>query len=157
VLEAGQQEVIVPVIEEQVAAHPEWRDAGSIVVRTVAEEIPQTITQETQREELFVERVAVGRALADGEEVLPREEGDTHVIPIIIEEAVVVTRRVLAEELRITRRIIPTMQTVHTMVRKERVEIDAGNLADRVHDADSTDGTDGATFLPQVPRAGSPS
>lgn len=154
VLDAGQQEVTVPVIEEQVEARPEWRDAGSIVVRTVAEEIPQTLTQETQREELFVERVVVGRELAAGEEVLPREEGDTYIIPVVVEEAVVVTRRVLAEELRITKRVIPTMQTVQTVVRKERVEIDAGNLADRVHDAS---GTDAATHLPQAPRTGEPS
>jgi len=149
VMGADQQEMTVPVIEERVEAHPEWRDAGSIVVRTVAEEIPQTLTQETQREELFVERVAIGRALADGEEVMPREDGDTYVIPVVIEEAVVVMRRVLAEELRITKRIIPTMQTIQTVVRKERVEIDAGNLADRVHDANDTDA---ATDLPQAPR-----
>ncbi|GEM_PF-2981600 len=136
IMDANQQEVTVPVIEEQVEAHPEWRDAGSIIVRTVAEEIPQTLTRETQREELFVERLAVGRELAADEEVMPREEGDTYIIPVIVEEAVVVTRRVLAEELRITKRIIPTMQTVQTVVRKERVEIDAGHLADRVHDAD---------------------
>jgi stress response protein YsnF len=154
IMDAGQQEVTVPVIEEQVEARPEWRDAGSIVVRTVAEEIPQTLTQETQREELFVERIAVGRELAEGEEVLPREEGDSYIIPVIVEEAVVVTRRVLAEELRITKRVIPTMQTIQTVVRKERVEIDAGNLADRVHDGS---GTDAATDPPQVPRPDNPS
>ncbi len=154
VMEAGQSEVTVPVIEEQVEAHSEWRDAGSIIVRTVAEEIPQTLTQETQREELFVERVAVGRELAAGEEVAPREEGDTYIIPVVVEEGVVVMRRVLAEELRITKRVIPTMQTVQTVVRKERVEIDAGNLADRVHDAS---GADAAPPAPQAPRTGYPS
>ena len=149
VMDADQQEMTVPVIEERVEAHPEWRDAGSIVVRTVAEEIPQTLMQETQREELFVARVAVGRELAVGEEVMPREEGDTYVIPVVIEEAVVVTRRILAEELRITKRVIPTMQTIQTVVRKERVEIDAGNLADRVHDANDTNAV---PDLPQAPR-----
>lgn len=154
VIGAGQSEVTIPVIEEQVEAHPEWRDAGSIIVRTVAEEIPQTLTQETQREELFVERVAVGRELAAGEEVMPREEGDTYIIPVVVEEAVVVMRRILVEELRITKRVIPTMQTIQTVVRKERVEIDAGNLSDRVHDAS---GADAAVPSPQSPRTGYPS
>ena len=154
VMDASEQEVTVPVIEEQVEAHPEWRDAGSIVVRTVAEEIPQTLTRETQREELFVERIAVGRELAEGEEVMPREDGDTYIMPVVMEEAIVVTRRVLVEELRITKRLVPTMQTVQTVVRKERVEIDAGNLADRVHDAS---GADAATDLPQAPRPEYPS
>ena len=65
----------------------------------------------------------------------------------MIEEAVVVTRRILAEELRITKRVVPTMQTVQTVVRKERVEIDAGDLADRVHEGS---GTDAATGMPQA-------
>lgn len=150
VMDAGQEEVTVPVIEERVEARPEWRDAGTVIVRTVAEEIPQTLTRETQREELFVERLAVGRELAPGEEVMPREEGDTYIIPVIVEEAVVVTRRVLAEELRITKRVVPTVQTVQTVVRKEHVEIDAGNLADRVHDADAP------SDLSQSPRPESP-
>jgi uncharacterized protein (TIGR02271 family) len=154
IVDAAQQEITVPIIEEQVEAHPEWRDAGSIVVRTVMEEIPQTLTQETEREELFVERVAVGRQLADGEEVAPREEGDTYIIPIVVEEAVVVTRRILIEELRVTKRIIPTTQTVQTVVRKERVEIDAGDLADRVHE-DS--GTDAATDMPRAVGTDTPS
>ena len=154
VADAAQQEVTVPIIEEQVEAHPEWREAGSIVVRTVMEEVPQTLTQETEREELFVERVAVGRELAEGEEVAAREEGDTYIIPIVIEEAVVVTRRILAEELRVTKRIIPTTQTVQTIVRKERVEIDAGDLADRVHDGNSTDT---ATGMPPHCRTDTPS
>lgn len=154
VVDAAQQEITVPIIEEQVEARPEWREAGSIVVRTVMEEIPQTLTQETEREELFVERVAVGRELAENEQVVPREEGDVYIIPVVIEEAVVVTRRVLAEELRITKRTIPTSQTVHAVIRKERVEIDAGALADRVHDGN---GTDAATAMPRAPRMDAPS
>jgi stress response protein YsnF len=149
-----QQEITVPVIEEQVEAHPEWRDAGSIVVRTVMEEIPQTLTQQTEREELFVERVAIGRELTEGEIVAPREEGDTYIIPVVIEEAVVVTRRILAEELHVTKRVIPTMQTVQTVLRKERVEIDAGDLADRIHDGN---GTDAANALSQASRMEPPS
>lgn len=154
VMDAGEQEVTVPIIEEQVEAHPEWRDAGSITVRTVMEEVPHTITQETQREELFVERVAVGRELAVGEEAAPREEGDTYIIPVVVEEAVVVMRRMLTEELRITKRVIPTTQTVQAVTRKERIEIDAGTLADRVHDGT---GTDAASDTPQAPRTEYPS
>jgi uncharacterized protein (TIGR02271 family) len=146
---AESNEVTVPVIEEQVAARAEWREAGMITVRTVMDEIPQTLSHETQRDEVFIERVAVGRVLAEGEEVGQREEGDVTIIPVIVEEAIVVTRRVLAEELRITKRTIPTIQTVQTVVRKERVEIDAGDLADRVHDGT---GTDAATVPPQVIR-----
>ncbi len=151
-MQPGNEEVTVPVIEEHVEAHAEWRDAGAIVVRTVSEEVPQTLTHETQREELFVERVAVGRELAADEEVATREEGDTTIIPVIVEEAVVTTRRILAEELRVTKRMIPTTQTIQTTVRKEHVEVDAGNLADRVHEGPAADATsDGAQAMRRDP------
>jgi uncharacterized protein (TIGR02271 family) len=157
VVPAEQREITVPIIEEQVAARAEWREAGAITVRTVMEEIPQTLSHETERDEVFVERVAVGRVLAEGEEVAQREEDGVTIIPVIVEEAIVVTRRVLAEEVRITKRTIPTVQTVQAVVRKERVEIDAGKLADRVHDATGTtpaDGTDAASLTPQAGRGG---
>jgi stress response protein YsnF len=149
---AAQRDVTVPVTEEQVAAHAEWRDAGAINVRTVMEEVPQTLSQETQRDEVFVERVAVGRVLEDGEEVSQREEDGVTIIPVIVEEAVVVVRRVLAEELRITKRTIPTVQTLQTVVRKERVEFDGGELADRVHDGTNGTDTDAADTPSQAAR-----
>jgi uncharacterized protein (TIGR02271 family) len=138
VVPAEEREVTVPVIEEQVAARAEWRDAGAITVRKVMDEVPQTLTHETQRDEVFVERVAVGRVLEEGEEPAQREEDGMTIIPVIVEEAVVTTRRVLAEELRITKRTIPAVQTVQAVVRKERVEIDGGELADRVHEGAGT-------------------
>lgn len=147
---AEQQEIVVPIIEERVAASAEWRDAGAINVRKVMDEEPLTLTQETQRDEVFVERVAVGRVLDAGEEVAPREEEGVYIVPVVVEEAVVVTRRVLVEELRLTKRSVTTMQTLQTVVRRERVEIDGGALTDRIHDADAT-GTDAASGPTHAP------
>lgn len=149
---AEQREVVVPIIEEQVEARAEWRDAGAINVRKVADEEPVTLTQETERDEVFVERVAVGRVLEAGEEVAPREEDGVYIVPVVIEEAIVVTRRVLAEEVRLTKRSVATVQTLQTVVRRERVEIDGGALVDRIHDGDTT-GTDAASAPAQAPRA----
>ncbi len=134
VAQAEQTEITVPVIEEQLSARPEWHDAGNITVRTQTEEVPQTFTQQVEREEAFVERVSVGRILAEGETVEPRQEGDTFIMPVIVEEAVVITRRVLAEEVRITKRTVQTTQTVQTTTRRQRAEVDSGSLGERVHD-----------------------
>jgi len=134
VTEAEQTEVTVPVIEEQLSARSEWHDAGNITVRTQTEEVPQTFTQQVEREEAFVERIPVGRVLAEGETIEPRQEGDTYIMPVIIEEAVVITRRVLAEEVRITKRTVQTTQTVQATVRRQRAEVDTGSLGERVHD-----------------------
>ena len=109
---------------------------------------PDPLARDATGRSLF-ERVTVGRVLAEGEEVMQRDEDGVTIIPVIVEEAVVVTRRVLAEELRITKRTIPTVQTVQAVTRKERVEIDAGDLADRVHD---TTGTDAANIPSQALR-----
>jgi len=133
VTQAEQMEVTVPVIEEQLSARPEWHDAGNITVRTQTEEVPQTFTQQVEREEAFVERVSVGRVLAEGETIEPRQEGDTFIMPVIVEEAVVITRRVLAEEVRITKRTVQTTQTVQATTRRQRAEVDTGSLGERVH------------------------
>ena len=130
----GEERVVVPMIEEQLEAHPEWRESGSVRVNVRTEEVPQSVTQDVQREEVLVERVAVGRALADGEMPAPRREGEVEIIPVIIEEAVVTIRRVLAEEVRITKRVVTVPQTVETTVRRQQVEVDDGGLADRIHD-----------------------
>lgn len=134
VVEPAQAEVVVPIIEEYLTAQPEWREAGNVTVRTVTEEVPQSFTQEVEREEAFVERVTVGRVLAEGETPEPRQEGDTFIMPVIVEEAVIVIQRVLAEEVHVTKRIVQNTQTVETTVRRQRAEVDAGTLDDRVHD-----------------------
>ena len=54
-----------------------------------------------------VERVPVGRTLAEGEAApVPYEEGDTLIIPVVEETAVVVKRLVVREEVRL--RFVPT-------------------------------------------------
>jgi len=54
-----------------------------------------------------VERVPVGRTLAEGEAApVPHEEGDTLIIPVIEETAVVVKRLVIQEEVRL--HFVPT-------------------------------------------------
>lgn len=138
-MDAESGEIVVPLIEERAEAVPEWREAGNVHVRTVTEEVPETFSQETERDELTVERIAIGRVLNEGEQVLPRQDGDTWIMPVVVEEAVVLTRRVLAEELRVTRRTVRQVQTVQTTLRQQRVEIDSGNLSDRVHDVGGTD------------------
>ncbi len=129
-----EERVVVPIIEEQLEAHPEWRESGNVRLNVRTEEVPQSVTQDVQREEVLVERVAVGRALADGEDVSPRQEGDVYIVPVIVEEVVVTTRRVLAEEVRLTKRMVTVPQTVETTLRRQQVEVEGGALADRIHD-----------------------
>ncbi|MDQ2787821.1 MAG: YsnF/AvaK domain-containing protein [Chloroflexota bacterium] len=129
--------VTVPIIEEEITTETVWRESGSVMIRLRSEDLPRTFTEQTEREELVVEQVDIGRVLADGEVLEPRQEGDRHIIPIVVEEAVVVKRRVLAHELHVTKRIVAATQTVETTVRRVYPEIESGALADRIHIAAS--------------------
>ncbi len=139
----ARESVTVPIIEEEVTAAAVWRDAGSVMVRLRTEDLPRTFTERTEREELVVEQVEIGRVLAEGEMLEPRREGDRHIIPIVVEEAVVVKRRVLAHELHITKRTVAATQTVQTTIRRVYPEIESGALADRTHIAPGVLGREG--------------
>jgi len=123
----------VPVMEEILTAEAVWREAGIVRVRVRGEAVPQTITREAAHEELYVEEVAVGRELTEGEQLAPRQEGDVLIVPIVEEEVVVTIRRVLAREVRITRRTARESRTVDTTTRRTVVELDPGTLTERVH------------------------
>ena len=123
----------VPVMEEILTADTVWREAGIVRLRVRGEAVPQTVTREAAHEELYVEEVAVGRELTEGEQLVPRQEGDVLIVPIVEEEVVVTIRRVLAREVRITRRTARESRTVDTTTRRTVVELDPGTLAERVH------------------------
>ncbi len=129
----GDETLTVPLVAEMLAAEAVWRDAGIVRLRLHGEEFSQTVSAETIREELYTEQVAIGRVLADGEVVEPRQEGDVYVLPVIREEAVVVKRRILDHELRVTKRAVTETQTVEATLRRTHATVDAGNLSARTH------------------------
>jgi stress response protein YsnF len=95
-------EMIIPLAEETIAVSKHAVETGQVRVSltTDAEEV---VVRETLRgRRVEVERVVVGRTLAEGEPPPEtREEGDTLVIPIVEETAVIVKRLVLREEVRL--------------------------------------------------------
>jgi len=133
----GDETLTVPVIEEQLVADTIWREAGVVRLRVHGETVPQTLTQEIERDEVSVEEVNVGRELAAGEEIGPRQEGDVWIIPVIEEQVVMVKRRMLIREVRVTRHTTRQTRTVEGTMRHTVVEIDPANLGDRVHRTES--------------------
>jgi len=125
--------LVVPIIEEKITAAPTWREAGAVTFRVRTAEERRTVTARPAREELDVEEVAVGRELAEGERVEVRTEGDTTIIPVIAEEPVVVMRRMLIKELRVTKRRATEERQFEATARRTVVETDTGGLAERVH------------------------
>ena len=95
-------EVVIPLAEEAVSVSKREVETGRVRV-ALTTETQTVIAREVLRgRRVEIERVPVGRTLAEGEAPpRSREEGDTLVVPVVEEVAVVVKRLVLREELRL--------------------------------------------------------
>src|SRR5215207_8464951 len=87
--------------EEELIAHKESVESGSVVVRKVVESVPARLEVEAQRDEVEIEHVPIGQVV--GERAEAREEGGMWIIPVYEEQLVVVKRLILREELHVRR------------------------------------------------------
>ena len=105
--EAPPGEVVVPLAEETLSVSKREVETGRVQVALTTETETVVAREVLRGRRVEVERVPVGRTLAEGEAApVPHEEEDTLVIPIVEETAVVVKRRVVREEVRL--RFVPT-------------------------------------------------
>lgn len=111
----------VPVVEERLLVNKRTVQTGRVVVNKRVVEEQQAFEQPLSKEEVVVERVAVGR-LVDGP-VADRQEGDTLVLAVVEEVLVVEKRLMLKEEVRITRNSTERVQREAVTLRREEVEI----------------------------------
>src|SRR5829696_963259 len=95
------EEVVIPLAEERVSVSKREVETGQARV-ALSTDIETVIARETLRGcRIEVERVPVNQALPDGEPApQSRQVGDTLVIPVVEEIAVVVKRLVVTEEVR---------------------------------------------------------
>ncbi len=123
--EAPTGEVVIPLAEETLAVSKREVETGRVQV-ALTTETRTVVARETLRgRRIEVERVPVGRTLAEGEAPpRSREEGDTLVVPLVEEVAVVVKRLVLREEVRL--RFVPTEQPFAEAVevRRQRAAVE---------------------------------
>jgi uncharacterized protein (TIGR02271 family) len=110
--------------DKTLVAEKQWVEAGAVLIRKELEERTETVPVEIGYEEVHVDRVQVNRALAEGEQAVPRQEGDTYIVPIVEEEIVITKRLVVREELRITKRRMARHEELSGTVRAERVNIE---------------------------------
>ena len=95
-------ETVIPLAEETIAISKRQVELGQVRV-SLTTDVEQMVAREMLRGgRVEVERVALGRTLAEGETPpQTREDGDTLIIPVVEEVAVVVKRLVLREEVRL--------------------------------------------------------
>lgn len=134
---------LVPLIEERLQIEKAIVDRGGYRITKVVETHDVPIHESLRIETLEVERRAVGRRLADDEVPMVRHEGDVTIVPVVEEVLVTEKRRVLTEEIRITK-IVATREFVgEETLRSDRVHIERVAAAAPADDALLTPGEPG--------------
>ncbi|NVO86080.1 YsnF/AvaK domain-containing protein [Hymenobacter terrestris] len=115
--------MVVPVIEEQVLVGREVVESGHLRIRKTVQQIEQPVQVTLQHDEVQVEHVPINQFVAD-DAPLPgsRQEGDVLIVPILRE--VVVTRVLVVEEIRISKRVLEEPFTSSVQLRQEHIEIE---------------------------------
>lgn len=111
----------IPLAEERlcVSKRPVERQ---VRVRTVTEDVPETLHEELVADRVDVQHIAVERELTERPEI--RFEDDVMIIPVIEERLVVEKKLFLVEEVHVRR--LKGVERIEqpVVLRKQRVEID---------------------------------
>jgi stress response protein YsnF len=99
--ERDPERVVIPLLAEEAVVSRRVVTGSTVRVATVTHERERLIDEALTRERVEVERVPIGRTI---DAVPPvREEGDTMIMPVVEEVVVVERRLILKEEVRIRR------------------------------------------------------
>jgi uncharacterized protein (TIGR02271 family) len=116
---------VLPIIEERVVVNREVVETGRVRLTRRVHETDEEISVPVQHDEVDVERVPINQTLPAG--ALPpatRYEGDVLIIPVVREVAVVETRLLVVEELRVTKRQVTTTHTEPVHLRREELIVE---------------------------------
>lgn len=115
----------LPLVEEQLSVTKREVVTGKVRVRTVTDTRQELVRQELRGEDIEVERLPVDRYVDEG--AAPpqvRTEGDVTVVPIVEEVLVVEKRLLIKEELRIRRVATTELAEVPVTLRKQRAVVE---------------------------------
>ena len=119
---------IIPLYEESLSVARRKVERGRYRIDVRVVERDQSVEQTLERQDVDVERIAVGRVVGTAPEI--RQEGDVMIIPIVEEEVVLVTRLVLKEEIRIRKKTTQRTEQFTMNIRSERAEITRTGVED---------------------------
>jgi len=118
----------IPVVEEQLIPTTRWTEAGALEIARTTRTETQELDVPVRYEAATVEHMAVNRVLADNETPATRQEGATLIVPVVREELVVTKRRILVEELHITKQVQTRTEHVSGEVQRQEVTINHPGL-----------------------------
>jgi uncharacterized protein (TIGR02271 family) len=114
-----QDEIIIPVIEEEVVIDKKIIEKGGIVIDKKITTQDISVEAPLKSDHLSIEHVAINRFLDSRPEI--RYEGETMIIPVLKE--VFVKRLLLVEEIRITKETEIQSHSEKITLKKEEVTI----------------------------------
>lgn len=116
------QSVVIPIIEERIRVDKKLVESGRIRISKKVKEEEEVVDIPVLQEEVVVERVPVHQFVETAPQI--RYEGDTMIVPVLREVAVVEKRIELIEELHITKRTTQTQVSQQISLRKEEVTVE---------------------------------
>lgn len=118
----------ISLVEEVVQVEKRVVETGRVRVRTVVDDEQVRVTDTLQRENVDVERIAIGREVDVAPSV--REEGEFLIVPIVEERLVIEKRLFLVEEIRLRRTTItiPVEADATRRVMRAEIERDGSNI-----------------------------
>ena len=121
--ETSRGDTTIPLVEETATLAIRERVTGRTRVSTRTETVAEDVAATLESQHVEVTRVPVGRDLDPEEPVpLPREEAGTTIVPVLEEVLVVEKRLRLVEEVRIRR--VTEVEDVHVPVALRRQVVD---------------------------------
>lgn len=123
---------VIPVVEERAVILKRKKLTGGLRVRTVVHEDEEVINKPLTTEEVEVERVPLDRWVKAPIPV--RQEGETTIITLLEEVAVVEKRLRATEEVRITKRRTTRQTSQHVTLRREEAVVERLEVAGRGDD-----------------------
>ena len=119
------EEIVLPLIEETAQIDKRSVETGRVRVRTETESLDQVLRESLRSDHVGITRVPIDRTLAEGE-VAPvvREEDGVTIIPVLEEILVVEKRLVLKEEVHIRRTSAGEDVEVPVTLRRQRAVVE---------------------------------
>jgi len=136
------EDVVIPVIEEELVAGAVPVKTGSVRVDKHVERRIRTVETPLLHEEVEVRRVAVNRVITESPGV--RKNGDVTIIPVVEEKLVITKQLVLREEIHLIRRRTKDRAVQDVTLEREWAE---------VHRLDATGRVIGSRALDRAPKS----
>jgi uncharacterized protein (TIGR02271 family) len=120
---AEENEVVIPVVAEELSVDKSRVARGVVRVNKRIETRDETVNVPLVHEDVIVEHINVNQ-IVEGQAPQARQEGDVLIIPVLEEVAVVETRLMLREEVRVSRRRSTTNTPQVVTLRREVADIE---------------------------------